>query len=216
MESKPVRRVVVVDDESFTRSTSAQLLRQAGFEVAEASSAVAAKRAVADFDPDAMVIDIELGKGPTGLDLIAALNTTHRHIAFVLLSNFAPTPADLAELQNVAFVSKRQVTDFQQLIDALEYVLADHDPSRVYPATDSGKLAALTKNQIEILRLLASGATNQEISSQRRVSMRAVEKSIQRIYEALDIKRDGKTNPRQMAAQLYMGLAGKPSSDHTS
>lgn len=209
----PARRILVVEDEGYTRSTTAELLRQYGFEVAEAANAVSAKRAVKAFDPDAMVIDIELGDGPNGLDLIAALNKTHKDIAFVLLSNFAPTRTDMAELRNVAYLSKKHISGVGELIDALESVLHDQDPKYNFPAVTAEALDALTPNQLQTLKLLAQGATNLEIAEKRGVSLRATEKSIERIYSTLGLRRDGKSSPRLIAAQVYLDSAGRPNAE---
>ena len=207
---KPLRRVLVVDDETYSRSATAQLLRQNKFDVAEASNAIKAKKSIETFDPDAVVVDIELGDGPNGLELIDALQKTHSHIAFVLLSNFAPTKADLFNLNNVAFLSKRETSNINRVVMALEEVLEDRDPADLYPITNSNALENLTTNQLEILKLLASGATNWEIAQQRDASLRAIEKSIERIYAALNLKRDGISSPRISATRIYLDAAGKP------
>lgn len=216
MLAKPARRVLVVDDESYTRSTTAELLRQYGFEVAEAENAVMAKRSVVKFDPDAMVVDIELGKGPSGLDLINALRRTHGHIAFVLLSNFAPNKADFAELKHVAYLSKRENSNINKLVSALEDMLQDKDPAIDYPVLAPEKIALLTKGQLEILKMIAAGATNQEIALKRDASIRAIEKSIERIYSTLNIKRDGKNTPRLVAARIYFDALGHPNMDQNT
>ncbi|AOY55480.1 response regulator [Candidatus Rhodoluna planktonica] len=206
----PLRKVLIVEDEGFTRSLTAEVLSRAGFDVAEASNAVLAKRAVLDFDPDAMVVDIELGDGPSGLDLISALSKTHSHIAFVLLSNFVPTSADLDELNRVSYLSKRETDNVGRLLEVLEDALRNRSDETVEKVSKNNPLSRLTKNQLEILRLVASGATNNEIAQVRRSSTRAVEKSIERLYATLNIHRDGKSSPRLAAARIYAEIAGTP------
>lgn len=208
-DAVPVRRVLVVEDERFTRSALVEVLQHAGFSVADAHNAVTAKRAIDTFDPDAMIVDIELGEGPSGLDLITAVQKTHSHIAIVLLSNYVPTAADMAPLQRVAYLSKRDSADVAKLLAALEDVLHDVDPTDKYPVTQPSQLAGLTRNQMEILRLLASGATNHDIAAQRGVSVRAIEKALERLYTALDLPRDGRTNRRFLAAAMYADTVGR-------
>jgi DNA-binding response OmpR family regulator len=58
------RTVVVVENESLLRDLIARSLEAAGFHVSTAANAADAKRAVKVVDPDACVIDIELGPGP--------------------------------------------------------------------------------------------------------------------------------------------------------
>ena len=210
-DAVPIRRVLIVEDERFTRSALVEVLGHAGFSVADAHNAVTAKRAIDQFDPDAMIVDIELGEGPSGLDLITAVQKTHRHIAIVLLSNYVPTVADMETLRRVAYLSKRDSADVEKLLAALEDVLHDVDPADKYPVTQPSRLAGLTRNQMEILRMLASGATNHDIATQREVSVRAVEKALERLYTALDLPRDGRTNRRFLAAAMYSNTVGKRS-----
>jgi two-component system OmpR family response regulator len=53
-------RVLVVDDEQHITDLVAMALRYEGFEVATASSGTAALQAVADFDPQAVILDVML------------------------------------------------------------------------------------------------------------------------------------------------------------
>ena len=69
------RRVLIVEDEGFTSGLLCAALKGAGFDVHAASSAAEARRAVADFDPDAALIDLNLGSGPNGVDLAHILHT---------------------------------------------------------------------------------------------------------------------------------------------
>ncbi len=60
------RSVVVVEDEALLRDLIAQSLEASGFSVATAANAADARRACAAFDPDAVVVDIELGPISSG------------------------------------------------------------------------------------------------------------------------------------------------------
>ena len=62
------RRVLVVEDDHFVGSLLAEALRGQGFEVEHAVSAVDAKNLLKNFDPDAALIDVGLGSGPSGID----------------------------------------------------------------------------------------------------------------------------------------------------
>lgn len=53
-------RVLVVDDEQHITDLVAMALRYEGFDVATASSGTAALAAVADFDPQAIILDVML------------------------------------------------------------------------------------------------------------------------------------------------------------
>ena len=63
------RRILVVEDEPLLRDLIAKSVEASGFIVSTAANAADAKRAIKVSDPDALVLDIELGPGGTGLDL---------------------------------------------------------------------------------------------------------------------------------------------------
>ena len=63
------RMVTVVEDNDLMRSLLATVLESAGFQVSTAANASDARRVIASVDPDAVVLDIDLGDGPNGLDV---------------------------------------------------------------------------------------------------------------------------------------------------
>ena len=79
-------RVLVVDDSySFARAAS-DLLATQGYEVVgEASSAAAARDAVEDLAPDAVLLDVRLPDG-SGFDLCSELSDQARPPAVLLMS----------------------------------------------------------------------------------------------------------------------------------
>ena len=83
------RSVVVVEDDAFMRSLLAEYLEKAGFLVSTASSAADARRQINAVDPDAVVLDIDLGPGPSGLDVAATLNTEGNEVGIVFLTQFS-------------------------------------------------------------------------------------------------------------------------------
>ncbi|MBM3687200.1 MAG: response regulator [Actinobacteria bacterium] len=84
------RQVLVVEDEPFIRGLVVRMIEGAGFEALPAGSAAEALHLVDDTDPDAAILDIELGPGPSGIDLAAALTETMPHLALVFLTQASP------------------------------------------------------------------------------------------------------------------------------
>ena len=60
------------------------------------------------------------------------------------------------------------------------------------------------------MRLLAAGLTNAEIARRRDVSVRAVEKSVERIFAALELSGDESVTPRVATAAAYIATYGDP------
>lgn len=203
------RTVVVVENESLLRDLIARNLEAAGFEVATAANASDAKRAYKAVDPDACVVDIELGPGPSGFDFAEFLARESPDVGVVFLTNL-PDPRfagrDSKDLkQNQAYLRKSQLVDSKELIEALNAVLREsgvmdfrHDRNASRP------LGQLSKRQLVVLKLLAQGLTNAQIAEARGTTVRAVEGMITRLFSALEINADLQKNARVEAARHYL------------
>lgn len=203
------RKLIIVDDEPIIRGLVSHRLRELGFETHTAQDALTAKRLFDKVDPDAMVVDLDLGDGPSGTDLIVALSAQNPAIGFVLLTNYIPTPAEMRSAPHIAYLSKRDVESIDLVVDALNTVMRDNDPrTELFTVQQDSPLAKLTPKQLEVLRLLAQGLTNLEIARQRGLGVRAVEQTVHRIYRALGVDDNGSTSPRVAAARIFSSQMG--------
>jgi DNA-binding NarL/FixJ family response regulator len=201
------RRVLVVDDEPIIRTLLGERLAEFGFETFTAPDALFAKRVVLKEDPDALVVDLDLGDGPSGTELIAALSAMNPALGFVLLTNYTPTASELRSAKNIEYLNKREVADVAAIVSALDRVLQDQGAASM-PQPGESKLAQLTKGQLEVLGMLAKGMSNSEIALKRGVGLRAVEQTIHRIYMALDLGKKGDISTRVAAARIYSSEMG--------
>lgn len=203
----PTRTVLVVENEDFLRSLIADSLEKQGFNVATAANGLDAKRIIKSVDPDAAILDIDLGNGPTGLDIAAQLSITSPEIGIVFLTDL-PDPRFAREAlevkKNQAYLNKRLLSDITTLIDAVEAVLTEsnlkdyrHDQSSERPLID------LSRTQLEILKLIVEGKTNQQIADIRQRSLGATESAVTRTLEALGIDREAEQNVRVEAVRRY-------------
>lgn len=208
------RRLLVVEDEPLTAALLAQMLTGAGFIVESVPDVVGAREAIRDLDPDCAVIDISLGPGPTGADLAYALAQERPDIALLFLTRHPDLrTAGLSEEDvpaNCGFVRKDLVHDSNYLVDAIEQVLRDQ-PREVRHDTDPQRpLGDLTEQQLEILRLMALGYTNDAIASKKNAGRSTVERWIAGILKAMQIDPGGDVNPRVEAVRRYVAVAGIP------
>lgn len=206
---------MIVDDEPIIRSLLAQRLQEVGFETHTASDALSAKRLVQRVDPDALLVDLDLGDGPSGTELISSLAAKNPVLGFVLLTNYTPTAAEMKSAQHIAYLSKRDVEGIDKVVKALNSVMRDNRAEQeAFAVTESGPLSKLTAKQVAVLAMVAKGLSNSEIARQRGVGVRAIEQTIHRIYAALEIQEDERSSPRVLAARIYstqLGLRrGKP------
>jgi len=81
----------VVENESLLRDLIARSLEAVGFNVTTAANASDAKRACKAVDPDACIVDIELGPGPDGFDFAEYLSREAPDVGVVFLTNL-PDP----------------------------------------------------------------------------------------------------------------------------
>jgi DNA-binding NarL/FixJ family response regulator len=204
-----IRRVVVVDDEPIIRTLIADRLNTIGFEAVSVADAFEAQKVVQKFDPDALLVDLDLGQGPTGIELIAALGAKRPELGFVLLSNFLPAAWEMKAATNMAYLAKSEVLDFEKLVEVLEQVLTNIGKSSRQKQVGSAQpVYKLTKRQTKVLSLLAEGKTNEQIATALGVTRGAVEQTVQRIYATLDLN-DGETGSKRVrAAKLYSKTLG--------
>ena len=206
-------RSLVVEDDALLRSLVAREIERAGFEVAEAGSAAEAVAAARRFDPDAAILDVDLGPGPNGLVLGMRLASSSPGIAIVYLTNVAaPEVAGLRSRDlpaGAAYLRKSQVGNPAVVLAALESVLAGQDarPAHRHDLARDDPLRGLSRAQLDVLAMVAAGLTNAEIAARRESSVRAVERMIARVFAALGLD-DGAGNARVRAARFYLDAKG--------
>ena len=205
------RSVVIVEDDAFLRSLLADALDKVGFETSTAASAADAKRIIKVVNPDAVVLDIELGPGPNGFDIAENLRKTSPDVAIVFLTNL-PDPRfagrdNKSVTKHTAYLNKQMLSDTSTLVDALESVLTERGVPAYRQHEDANRpLANLSKTQIQVLQLMAEGKTNQQIADARQRSLAATESAITRTLEALGVDAQAEQNVRVAAAMRYAGV----------
>ena len=209
------RRLLLVEDEPLTAALLLKVLTAEGFAVKGATNVSEARALVASFDPDCALIDISLGSGPSGVDLAHMLSQERPDIALLFLTRHPDLrTAGLSEADvpaNCGFVRKDLVSDPDSLVLAIEQVLRDQSRT-VRHDTDPGRpLGDLTEQQLDVLRLVSLGYTNDAIARLRGVRPSTVERWIAGILKAMDIDPRGDLNPRVEATRRYVAVAGIPS-----
>ena len=210
--TKPPRRVLVVDDDILLASLVKKSLTSEGFVVETAASAAEGRRRVTTFDPDLVLLDLALGAGPSGVHLAHALTEKRPDVAILVLTKYPDAQSatsDGVDLPvGVGFLRKQLVSEPDQLVAAIEQVLADR-PDDV--RQDKGTRRAfpeLPDKGIVVLRLLAEGHSNQEIAKRASLSVKSVERWLDRIYKEMKLDTDGSVNLRVAAVRRYLKETG--------
>ena len=207
------RFVVVVEDEPFLRSLISEALEAAGFEVTSVGSVVEARKLFNKRDPDAVILDVDLGPGPTGIDVGEALLSQSPGTAVVYLTMLSDpriiNPSNGLISSRAAYLNKRKLANTQELLDALEAVLHDENLSDFrHDLTPDSPLAKLSAGQLQVLKLVAQGMTNQQIADSRKRSLSATEALISRTFLSLGIDLSRDSNARILAVREFFTQAG--------
>lgn len=196
------------------RSLLSDVVTEHGFAVRTAGNVSEAKREIEDFDPDVLLLDVNLGDGPSGLHLAHAIRLSRPDIAILVFTSQPDDATEGGDMQRlppgVGYLRKHRVTDEAQLVEALEKVLRDQAPAAPEPLAADDVFAFLGTNGSRTLRLLAEGYDNDEIARRCGVSRKTVERWIEQVYRDLGIDTKGSLNPRVAAARQFFFAVGVP------
>jgi len=204
-------KVLLVEDDVFVRTTLSGLLSHRGFEVVgEVQSAEEALLLQQVANPHVLIVDLDLGPGPNGIDIATAMRNQNSQIGIIMLTSFSdPRFADSRNLplpQGTIFFRKNEIHDISTLTTAILQV--NRNPL-IRNRTSLKIQNPLTSHQIEILKLLSEGHTTSSIAQLRNVSEKSIEAMISRIHSNLDLPKDKKFNPRVQLVRAYFSLTGR-------
>jgi len=205
---EPSRRVLYVEDEDFTRTAVAQSLTVAGFEVHAVSSVAEALDSVEEVDPHALVTDLDLGVGPTGVDLIQHVAQSRPWVGLVILTAHRSVELAVGQARDippeVVTVVKSTVDSMGEITQAVDQSISQAvvAPSKTLNDSDEPPIL-ISLVQAEILFLLAEGLSNAGIAERRGTSLRAAEALVQRTLHALGLSSDREYNSRVLAVRLW-------------
>lgn len=199
-------KVLVVEDNQFSRTLVSGLLRNNGYAVHACSTAAQALESIQRETPDLVIADLDLGKGPTGIDVLRAVRRVAPDLPAIILSGHrSPLLVDMeAEVlpQGIIYLVKSDMESDAEILAAVKAALSgDSYQSSAQAPTE---LKYITRTQAAILKMLARGMSNEAIATQRGTSVRAVENLIRRTFRSLDIVASPDSNARVQAAIAYL------------
>ena len=207
-------RVVIAEDSVLLRVGLTKLLTDAGVEVVAAvADAEELLRAVTEHRPDLALIDVRMPPTHTDEGIRAALVIRRQHpeIAVLVLSQYVEESyaTDLLSerTDGVGYLLKDRVAHVSDFLDALRRVAAGGtalDPevvAQLMVRRRDDPTDRLTPRELEVLRLMAEGRSNNGIADALRVSLSAVEKYVSNIFAKLDLA-PADTDHRRVLAVL--------------
>lgn len=194
-------RLVLVDDHAILRQGLRSVLERERdlVVVGEASSETEAEAVVGALSPDVVIMDLKLSAGSDyeGLSLCAKLSGLHPDMGLLVLTTFLDE--DLVVRAVHAGARGYVVKD----VDTTELVRAIRAVSAGQSAFDSRSAAAvvrslsgrgtphhqLTDREIEVLRLLAAGLSNNKIGEKLYISATTAKFHVSNIMRKLEVSR---------------------------
>lgn len=186
-------RVVLVDDHPVVRAGLRAVLDSDDSisVVGEAGDADEALAAVAALDPDVLVLDVHLGSGPSGLDVLADLG--HRARPRVLVMTVFDNDQDSeAALTGGAAGYLLKDAPEGDVVRAVHAAAAGHRPldpriaarvvARSYPEP-----TAPTARELEVLAAVAEGHDNATIARMLYISQATVKSHLSSVFAKFDV-----------------------------
>ncbi|MFI7011327.1 response regulator [Streptomyces sp. NPDC050145] len=211
-------RLIIAEDSTLLREGLVRLLAEEGHEVVAAfGDATTLPDAVDTYGPDVVVVDIRMPPTHTEEGLRAALEIRARRPAtgvLVLSQHVERTYA--AQLlaggaEGIGYLLKDRVAQVEEFLDALERVRAGGaviDPEVVRQLVGRSvrvdPLARLTPRERDVLEVLAQGHTNSGIAERLHLSLSAVEKHLNAVFDKLELPRTTGYNRRILAVLHYL------------
>ena len=189
-------RIVIVDDHQLVRVGLRQVLSTAAeiTIVAEGKSGADALRLVAEFQPDVLVLDVNL-PDVSGVEVTRRVREQGAATAILILSihEDRETVLGLVEAGATGYVLKDDATE--TLAGAVRAVACGESwlsPKIAgylvrHARGETEPLSPLTQREVEVLRLVAQGLDNEAIAQNLSVTRQTVQNHVSTIYSKLGV-----------------------------
>ena len=214
-------RVLLAEDHYLVREGTKRLLQSQGdLEVvgvaADYDSVIAEARRL---KPDAVLMDIKMppGYSTEGIDAAHAIKKELPKTGVVMLTQHDDEVYVWRLLSRgvagYGYLHKVRVGDVDELVRAVEQVSAGGsvlDPRIVQRLVDhrskkpGSPLAALTRGELDVLRLMAEGKSNAAVAARLNISVATVERRINVLFQKLELDQEADLNRRVSAVLIYL------------
>ena len=207
MSMKPkVIKVMLVEDEEFTRNMVGEMLTTSGVTVTSVASVSQALATIDAFDPHVVLTDLDLGHGPDGADLLLKVFKERPWTGMVIMTAHASPELAISDSSRIpdptVYIVKSEIKSIANLLLAIEESIEKTGKFQTNFVA-SGEKITVTASQAEILRMIADGLSNASIAKERNITLRAAEALIQRTFQALGVNGDPSVNPRVVAVRMW-------------
>lgn len=208
-------KVLIVENEGLFRDMlKISLGSIPNMEIVDAvSDGHAAIQTSSQLQPDVVLMDIELGGEPNGIEAGKTIKSNHPDMGMILLSahkerEYVNMIAS-DDLSGWSYVLKQSVSDAEALVRAIEgaacgLVVMDQGVVNSMKPRRGSDTAGLTPRQQEVLSMMAKGYNNSSIAENLVLGTKSVENYINAIYQELHLGHNGSLHPRVQAVLTYI------------
>ena len=211
-------KLLIVEDDKILLTMMSGALTSEGFNVLAASDAQSAMQYFDKARPDVVILDIDLGAGPSGIDLANKMRQISGRIAIVLCTSFK----DMRFIQgdylkyplHTVVLKKADVVNMEKFSNAINEaveLIRESDESRPDQLHEK-YYKDLTALEIELLTLIAGGHSNKQVAAEKGISLKSCENAIARLAKKLEIPATEQSNQRVLLTRKYLELSGKSNS----
>lgn len=209
-------KLLLVEDDQIILTMMSKAVEAEGFKLLGATTnVVTAMESFKKNQPDVAILDIDLGAGPTGIDLANKIRKINHRIGIVFCTSYK----DIRFIKNEShyypphtlLLKKSDIVNLDKVSNAIHEALElVRDADETKPDQLSEKFYKnLTTLEIELLAMVASGVSNKNIAKERGISTKSCENAIARLAKKLDIPATENNNQRVLLTRKYFELSGK-------
>jgi DNA-binding NarL/FixJ family response regulator len=211
-------KLLIVEDDKILLTMMSGALTSEGFNVLAASDAQSAMQYFDKARPDVVILDIDLGAGPSGIDLANKMRQISGRIAIVFCTSFK----DMRFIQgdylkyplHTVVLKKADVVNIEKFSNAINEaveLIRESDESKPDQLHEK-YYKDLTALEIELLTLIAGGHSNKQVAAEKGISLKSCENAIARLAKKLEIPATEQSNQRVLLTRKYLELSGKSNS----
>lgn len=183
---------LVVEDDPLVADDLSLCIQDLGYQViGPANDFATARQLLEERLPDLVFLDIDLGGEETGIDVASLINREYK-IPFIFLTAFSDqqTLEEVKDQFPAGFVLKP--FDENRLRAAIQIAFHNYYSIIRFHLTGLDRLnkalvEPLTRRETELLQLLCSGKSNQELANALFVSINTVKTHLKNLYLKLDV-----------------------------
>lgn len=202
-----ISKIIIIEDEFFVASHLRQFISELGYQVVGIYHSGEDFFKETDWQFDAAILDIFLAEELTGIDVAKEMKVKGKPFIFLTANQDSLTLKSAAKLSPSAYISKPfQNNDIDAALTILSFKNENKNdnPFFIFLNENPYSNERLTLREIEILKVLMDGLSNQQIEDKLFISLSTVKSHARKIYQKF-----GVTNRIELKTKVVEALETK-------